>query len=232
MERRLSLTQPKRGRYARISLIGGLVASPTKGGMRISFYKGNCLKMSKKEIRCGGRGYGKTVAYISSALKDSPWIRGEVVADRLKWLDEMYNPYFFRNFMVKKKMTKKEAHEYLKNSKIYVDGKSAQILKKLLEAGFEKSSGIVVFSDMPFLYVGSYNVRGGYDMLSFADDQSKELKADDILSIEIEENPEDKIVELAKPLMEYLQEQDFTDSIRVTAEGIYRDPYPSILYEI
>ena len=65
--------------------------------------------MSKKEIKCGGRGYGKNVAYISSALKDSPWIRGEVVADRLKWLDERYNPYFFRNFMVKKKMTKKEA---------------------------------------------------------------------------------------------------------------------------
>lgn len=188
--------------------------------------------MSKKEIKCGGRGYGKTFAYISSALKDSPWIRGEVVADRLKWLDEMYNPYFFRNFMVKKKMTKKEAHEYLKDSKIYVDGKFAQIQKKLFEAGFEKSSVIDVLSDMPFLYVVNHKIQGGYDMLSFAQDPLKELKANDILSIEIEENPEDKIVELAKPLMEYLQEQNFTDAIRVNAEGIYLEPMSSILHEI
>ena len=40
----------KKDRYARISLIGGLVASPTKGGMRISFYKGNCLKMTNEEL--------------------------------------------------------------------------------------------------------------------------------------------------------------------------------------
>lgn len=59
-----------------------------------------------KHIVCGGRGYGKTFAYISSALKDSPWIRGEVVANRLKSIDEMYNPYFFRNFMEKKKNDK------------------------------------------------------------------------------------------------------------------------------
>lgn len=198
--------------------------------------------MSKKEIKYGGRGYGKTVAYISSALKDSPWIRGEVVANRLKLLDEMYNPYFFRNFMVKKKMTKKEAHEYLKNSKIYVDGKFAQIQKKLLEAGFKWTYRDAIlenieFKDMPFLYVygdilSDDRFSAGASMIRFSQSYFKELKAEDILSIEIEENPEDKIVELAKPLMEYLQEQNFTDAIRVNAEGIYLEPMSSILHEI
>lgn len=143
--------------------------------------------------------------------------------------------------MVKKKMTKKEAHEYLKNSKIYVDGKSDQIQQKLFEAGFKWTYDPVVgnvgLKDMPFFYVyGSMisddSFSAGTSMTRFSQSNFRELKADDILSIEIEENPEDKIVELAKPLMEYLQDQNFTDAIRVNAEGIYLEPMSSILYEI
>lgn len=143
---------------------------------------------------------------------------------------------------MKKKMTKEEAHEYLKNSKIYVDGKSVQIQQKLSEAGFKRVCGDTIsehvgLKDMPFLYVyGSMisddHFTAGTSMAHFSLSSLKELKADDILSIEIEENPEDKIVELAKPLMEYLQDQNFTDAIRVNAEGIYLEPMSSILYEI
>lgn len=44
MERRLSLTQMKKGRYVRISLIGGLAERVMKDGMQTSFCKENYLK--------------------------------------------------------------------------------------------------------------------------------------------------------------------------------------------
>ena len=50
MERRLSLTLPKKGRYVRISLIGGLAERVMKDGMQTSFYKENYLKMTNEEL--------------------------------------------------------------------------------------------------------------------------------------------------------------------------------------
>ena len=46
MERRLSLTLPKKDRYAKISSIGGLVGRVMKDGMQTSFCKENYLKTS------------------------------------------------------------------------------------------------------------------------------------------------------------------------------------------
>lgn len=176
-----------------------------------------------KHIVCGGRGYGKTFAYISSALKDSPWIRGEVVANRLKWIDEMYNPYFFRNFMVKKKMTKTEAFEYLKNRKIYVNGKSAEIQKILFKAGFSWDwDKTTKYEGKPFIFTyeeALFHLTHSSDMTYFRNHKNTEISAEEILAIEIqEEKPkhDEELYKLAQPIREYMRKHNISGRLVVS----------------
>lgn len=65
----------------------------------------------------------------------------------------------------------------------------------------------------------------------------EEISADDILSIEIvDEKYElefnyDKVVELAKPLMHYLNEVGFRDSIRINQLGIVHEPMSTLIFD-
>ena len=141
-----------------------------------------------------------------------------------------------------KKMTRAEAFEYLKGKKVYVAGKSGEIQEVLFKAGFswDKSSASqkIESTDAPFLYMGNEGIlMYGTSMEFFIRDTNEEISADDILSIEIvDEKYElefnyDKVVELAKPLMHYLNEVGCRDSIRVSQYGIVHEPMSTLIFD-
>ena len=139
--------------------------------------------------------------------------------------------------MEKKKMTKAEAFEWLKNKKVYVGGNSAVIQAKLFEAGFEWAENKRNISHLvqPFLLLS----EGGYiyysnDMCHYLERSHEEISADDILSIEIVEGTPkfsyEKVVELAKPLMEYLNDTGCTEQIGVSYDHIVALPMATFLH--
>lgn len=92
-------------------------------------------------------------------------------------------------------MKKEEAINLLSNAKVYVDGKSEEIQKKLFEIGFKwnRYNNGVDHKDMPFLYMSqSLNLSYGSDMLIYKEKPYKEVLADDILSITIDKKYEFK----------------------------------------
>lgn len=136
-----------------------------------------------------------------------------------------------------KKMTKAEAFEYLKNKKVYVGGNSAVIQEKLFEAGFEwiENKRNISNLEQPFLILSE---GGGIfysnNMCHYLERSHEEISADDILSIEIVEGTPkysyDKVVELAKPLMEYLNDTGCTEQIGVSYDHIVALPMATFLY--
>ena len=138
-----------------------------------------------------------------------------------------------------KKMTKAEAFEYLKSKKVYVAGKSGQIQEVLFKAGFswDKSSAPqkIASTDEPFLYMGNEgSLMFGSNMDFFIRDTDEEISADDIFSIEIVEGTPkfsyEKVVELAKPLMEYLNDTGCTEQIGVSYDHIVAQPMATFLH--
>lgn len=92
-------------------------------------------------------------------------------------------------------MKKEEAIKMLSNTKVYVDDKSEDIQKKLFEIGFEWADGKrkVFYTEMPFLYIYfGLQLKGGSNMNSFKNNEFKEIKADDILSLTIDKECEFK----------------------------------------
>lgn len=91
-------------------------------------------------------------------------------------------------------MKKEEAIKKLSNTKVYVDGKSEEIQNQLFEIGFKwNRSNSVNHTKMPFLYMAeSLNLSCGSDMLIYKENPFKEISADDILSITIDEEYEFK----------------------------------------
>lgn len=87
-------------------------------------------------------------------------------------------------------MKKGEAIAKLSNTKVYVDGKSEEIQKKLFELGFRwinEEKGVVEFTDKPFLFMNECMLFGhDNDMVYFTRHDYKEIKADEILSITID----------------------------------------------
>ena len=146
--------------------------------------------------------------------------------------------------MEKKKMTKAEAFEYLKNAKIYVGCKRDAVLRKLFEIGLEWTAGGKVVD------LGWENIYEVYGLLSYdgklswiAQEKMKwfdnlaaprELRANDVLSIEVVEGTPkfsyEKVVELAKPLMEYLNETGWTEQIGVSYDHIVAQPMATFLH--
>ena len=86
-------------------------------------------------------------------------------------------------------MTKEEAKKMLTNTKVYVNGKSKQIQEKLFEIGFlwkgneEKEISHMAY---PFLYLTEY-ITCNESMLFFKDSPLKEISAEDILNIKLDE---------------------------------------------
>lgn len=140
-------------------------------------------------------------------------------------------------------MTKAEAFEYLKGKKVkcylghnYV-GKL--LLTKIIECGF-KSEITVPEGNEPFSWAFFMSRAGNTMMLdlAFADTymtyEWDEINAEELLSIEIVEGTPkfsyEKVVELAKPLMEYLNDTGCTEQIGVSYDHIVALPMATFLH--
>ena len=87
-------------------------------------------------------------------------------------------------------MTREEAIKSLVNTKMYVQGKSKEIQEKLFSLGFQwKSAGKQVLNErQPFLYLSrDMEICYGDDMEYFTKNLFREITANDILNIIIDE---------------------------------------------
>lgn len=84
-------------------------------------------------------------------------------------------------------MTKQAAKELLKNRKVYVNGKSAEIQEELFELGFEWRGACKEITNTycPFIYTGDKFFIFGDDMDDFTNDSSEEISAEEILAIKV-----------------------------------------------
>lgn len=92
-------------------------------------------------------------------------------------------------------MKKEEAIKFLSDTKVYVDGKSKEIQKKLFELGFDwpykKQESIE--TDAPFLFIyKDMCISYSYSMNHFKGVENREISAEEILSITIDEECEFK----------------------------------------
>lgn len=152
-----------------------------------------------------------------------------------------------------KKMTKAEAFEYFKGKKIMCYAGIANIFdeptkveKFLLEIGCRYHfANHIYWSDWYWPLYGFIVDKKGEIYVAFenqkdffAQDFSESISADDILSIEIVEEKKyelefnyDNVVELAKPLMAYLNDVGCQDSIRVSQYGIVHEPMSTLIFD-
>lgn len=99
-------------------------------------------------------------------------------------------------------MTKKEAFEFLKETKIFVDNNSEKLQKKLFEIGFKWMVGEqkIQYTDKPFLYLYNNRVIAyGTNIKDFCSCPLKLLKVQEILDIKIDDKicdfkPFDKVL--------------------------------------
>lgn len=87
-------------------------------------------------------------------------------------------------------MTKKEIEKFLANTKVYVNGKSKEIQEKLFELGYSwlcnKTKVTLIYQ--PFLFIfDDKNLHHSNDMEYFTKCASREITAEDILSLELTE---------------------------------------------
>lgn len=142
-----------------------------------------------------------------------------------------------------KKMTKAEAFEYLKGKKVkcYLGNNyvGKLLLTKIIECGF-KSEITVPEGNEPFSWA-FFMLRAGDTMmldLAFADTyrtyEWDEINAEELLSIKIVDGTPkfsyEKVVELAKPLMEYLNDTGCTEQIGVSYDHIVALPMATFLH--
>lgn len=76
----------------------------------------------------------------------------------------------------------------LRNTKIYVNGKSRELQEKLFKLGCKWLSGdtLVLHLDEPFIYINErLMLNRGFNMLKFIENKGKELQVQDVLDYEI-----------------------------------------------
>lgn len=188
-------------------------------------------------------GLNKQMCDIGKTMNDpmKP-LSKEAIQEIAKALEITRNPKDIMEEKKTKKMTKAEAFEYLRGKKVRVcdreTGEKVQL--KLFACGVQWKSGGTDFCDY-----GNYYVINSHGRLGHCDGMDsywecliyEEISADDILSIEIvEEKYElefnyDKVVELAKPLMHYLNEVGCPDGIRVSQLGIVHEPMSTLVFD-
>lgn len=91
-------------------------------------------------------------------------------------------------------MLTKEAKKLLDNTKVYVNGKSKEIQKKLFSLGYDwvdahnsnYTKNKIRFTNAPFIYIYENMLRYGSDMECFKMNYNKEITVEDILSIILE----------------------------------------------
>ncbi len=134
-------------------------------------------------------------------------------------------------------MTKAEAFEYLKGKRVACDCYNKEdVQRKLFKVGIRWRGGLTeVINSALFLFIDvngcltHCNSRIWFDFHEY-----EEISADDILSIEIVEGTPkfsyEKVVELAKPLMEYLNDTGCTEQIGVSYDCIVARPMAIFLH--
>ncbi len=88
-------------------------------------------------------------------------------------------------------MTKEEIRKFLDNTKVYVNGKSKKIQKKLFSFGYKWNDANptkVYDVNKPFLFIQSVGeIKYSSEMNTFKEHKNREITADEILSLEITE---------------------------------------------
>lgn len=86
-------------------------------------------------------------------------------------------------------MTQKEIHEFLADTKVYVAGKSKEIQEKLFSLGyilFSDGCKEVSRTDKPFIFIDEKKfLSWSADMNCFSRKDSREISAEEILSLEL-----------------------------------------------
>ena len=85
-------------------------------------------------------------------------------------------------------MTKEEIEKFLDDTKVYVDGKSEEIQKKLFSFGYHWTVGNstkVRHQDSPFLFIHrNKEIFHSDDMVYFCENENRKVTAEEILSLE------------------------------------------------
>ena len=87
-------------------------------------------------------------------------------------------------------MTKEEIKKFLDNTKVYVNGKSEEIQKKLFSFGYYwyyNKLPKVSLTESPFLFIASDGITYSSDMCYFNNHKNTEITAEQILSLELTE---------------------------------------------
>lgn len=87
-------------------------------------------------------------------------------------------------------MTKEEIKKVIDNTKVYVNGKSEEIQKKLFSFGYHwfcDRQNIVILTEKPFLFIESDGITHSSDMCFFKNHKFTEITAEQILSLELTE---------------------------------------------
>lgn len=142
--------------------------------------------------------------------------------------------------MEKKKMTKAEAFKWLTGKKIRTGEKHEWVLRKLFELGFVWKTKRDTEVDLGWAAGEVYGLTIREDEVSwwstpklFDTYAAEEVSADEVLNIEIVEDTrsvEDRLIDLAKPIMELLREQGMTDSVRITSRSVVLEPMALFLH--
>lgn len=146
----------------------------------------------------------------------------------------------------KNKMTKAEAFEWLRGTKVVLRTIDDQLdlQKRLFDIGYKwRLSGTQLLRLYDVSCVFFLGIDGFIQHEEYEDESNKlfcdthvykPIELCDILSIEIVEGPPkfsyEKVVELAKPLMEYLNDTGCSERICVTYEGIVAEPMATFLH--
>ena len=104
-------------------------------------------------------------------------------------------------------MTREEINKFLTNTKVYVNGKSREIQKKLFSFGYKWHTGDIEVDhiDYPFLFIHSNMLFSvSRSMILFSDHINREITAEEILSLEFTETRE-----AAEILLAYASEEKF-----------------------
>lgn len=85
-------------------------------------------------------------------------------------------------------MTKEEIRKFLYDTKVYVNGKSEEIQKKLFSLGYNwhDRGTSVSYTKAPFLFIYSdMSITQSNNMEHFRDHENREITAEEILSLEL-----------------------------------------------
>lgn len=88
-------------------------------------------------------------------------------------------------------MTRKEIEKFLANTKVYVNGKSKDIQEKLFSLGYKwnNESTDINSIESPFLYIYKHSrITHGCDMCVFIEHKHREITAEEILALELNES--------------------------------------------